>query len=140
MIKFKNMIASLAVAASAGVASAGSLGQDGLDTAPSCSAKTTALESLSKVDNDTPTGIMASTKDWKMEILADPQDGSWTLVGESLKVGAQKNILCVLNTDIMGFPNEIAQEAFYKTYFVTVPVNQAKLNEFIRAAKGGGNK
>ena len=140
MIKSKQMMAGLAVAALAEIASAGSLDPDGLDTAPSCSAKITALESLRKVDNDTPTGITASNKDWKMEILADPQDGSWTLVGESLKAGAQKNILCVLNTDIMGFSNEIAQEAFYKTYFATVPANQIKLNEFIRAAKGGRNK
>ncbi len=75
-----------------------------------------------------------------MKILADSQDGSWTLIGESLKPGAQKGIICNLNSDIMGFPSDIAQEKFYKTYFANVPANQAKLNEFIRAAKGGESK
>jgi hypothetical protein len=140
MIKFKNIIAGLAVAAFAGVASAGDLGTDGLDTAPSCAERTNTLQSIKKITNDAPTGITAVSKQWKMELLADTQDGSWSLIGESLKPGAQKGIACSLNSDIMGFPNDIAQEVFYKKFFATVPANQVKLNEFIRSAKGGGSK
>ena len=114
MIKFRNIVSGLAAAALANSAAAGALGPDGLDTAPACGEKSTKLEAAKKVGNDVPTGLTASNKNWRMEILADPKGGSWILVGESLKVRAQKGVVCELNSDIMGFPADINQEVSTK--------------------------
>lgn len=140
MIKFKNMVDGLAVASFVGTASAGALGSDELDTAPTCHKKDFLVKSMQEEDNDTPTGLRASNRDWKLEIYADSADGSWTVVGESLKDAGKSGKICRLNANFMGFPNEIHKEKFYQQYFASVPANQAKLNEFIRAAKGGGSK
>ncbi len=135
MMSFKNIVTGFAVASFASIASAGALGSDGIDTAPVCIPKDNLVKLIKANDNDLPTGLLGSNKAWKMELYADPSDGSWSLVGEKLNDKTGK--ACRLNSDVMGFPADIQSEKWYQQYFAQVPANKEKMNQIIQSIAAG---
>ena len=63
---------------------------------PSCDYNFTIKSLLSNISKQEPTGIVASNKDWDMEIYQNKIRGDWALVGKSKATDANPRKLCIL--------------------------------------------
>ncbi|WP_137137928.1 hypothetical protein [Pseudomonas asiatica] len=86
---------------------------------PICAFHKSVRKSLEVFLDEVPTGLRAANGEWDMEILADPADGSWTLVGKSRDPEAKSYQLCHLARGLSDTP--YTQEVWYRKYFQGTP-------------------
>ncbi|MCY1376574.1 hypothetical protein D9M69_640750 [compost metagenome] len=82
---------------------------------PSCAYDAVVKKSLEIQLGEVPTGIKASNAKWDMELYANPQDGSWTLVGKDKTPEGNVNKSCRLASGAGNQP--YTQQKWYGLYF-----------------------
>ena len=99
-------------------------GPDGLYKEPTCDFDFSIKKALSKMSGKVPTGLKASNSKWDMEIYANAQDKSWTLVGKSKDPSATQGELCKLASSI---DKPYDKEKWFAAYFTAPEADKPRI-------------
>lgn len=89
-------------------------GEDGMYKQPICDYSFRITKPLATMLKEVPTGLKASNDKWDMEIYANTQTGTWTLVGKSKDPAARSTQLCTLASSI---DRPYNKEKWFVAYF-----------------------
>lgn len=90
------------------------LDEEGLFKEPICSTRSGILRGMTIFLQEESTGLKASNDKWDMEIYADKDNQSWSLVGKSKAPGTASYHLCKIAN---GVRTPYTEQPWFKKYF-----------------------
>ena len=87
---------------------------------PICDLDFLVIDSIRDEHGEKPTGEKVSTQNWNMEIYANPQTGTWSLLGRSKDAKAASDEICYLATGKTSYK----QASWYQSNFPQKPATR----------------